>query len=122
MRRVQKFPLKAPLWMGYRFWNFNISSLLEELPVERTLFVNYNSLLSDQYFDELSLIRKFFQLPLSDEEMIQRYRKVFDPNLYHNRVLPDTPLPYKTRKLWERLLGLREQARKRITETQGGEC
>jgi hypothetical protein len=25
---------KLPLWMGYRFWNFNMSTLLKELPLE----------------------------------------------------------------------------------------
>ena len=110
LKRRQKFPL----WVGYRFWNFNMAALLEELPVKRALYIDYNQLTSDNYFSELSLIQKFFQLPLSDKEMTRRYKNVFDPSLYNCRVREKKPLPTETQKLWDQFLGLRQQSCNRI--------
>jgi len=110
IKRRQKFPL----WLGYRFWNFNMAALLEELSLERTLLIDYNRLLSNDYFDELSLIRRFFKLSLSDEEMTQQYKKVFDPDLYKCKVQEANLLPPETQKLWDKFMELRQQVRKRI--------
>jgi hypothetical protein len=110
LKRRQKFPL----WMGYRFWNFNMSALLEELPAARVLYVDYNQLMGDRYFDQLSLIRQFFQIQLSDDEMVQRYKNIFDPDLYNCKVQGKKSLPPETQKLWDKFLNLSQQASREI--------
>ena len=95
-----------PLWLGYRFWNYHVKSLLNHLGSEPTLFINFNILASSEYEQELNRIACFFKLEKAKYELKSHYDKIFAPDLVHHRAYDNEELPLKTHELWGRLMSL----------------
>lgn len=95
-----------PLTVGLRFWNYHISSLLENLTADKSLLIHYNNLTGPEFLAELNRLLAFFRIDLSEAEAVERFRRVFSQELYHCREENTAPLPPTTEELWDRLIEL----------------
>jgi len=106
LRRRQNYPVT----LGYRFWDYHMSSLIRQLdelrPIPR-LYVSYNDLAAGADRD-LRAISSFLGLGLSEGRLQQVYDSVFDPDLRHCRAAPTRQLPSRSQTLWQELLERRE--------------
>lgn len=97
-----------PMWLGFKFWEYHISNLMTHFPLTNCLLIDFNKLASDNYEQELVLIKEFFGFEFSINEMSEQYRSCFSPHLLRFTAPPLTKLPPKTEKLWHELRELRE--------------
>ena len=102
LKRRQRFPR----WIGFRFWNYHIGTLLNNIPVDQSLFVHYNNLAGPNFLNELKRVQQFFELDLGEAGLLKRFTGVFSRDLYHCRQETPLRLPRKTEELWNTLLAL----------------
>jgi len=95
---------RYPIWLGYRFWDYHIRSLLEQLDGLPALYVRFEALTGGGYREELERLAAFLPLDVPEDERERVFRGLFDPNLRHHQADPEDRLPETTRALWAELL------------------
>ena len=99
-----------PRGRGYRFFAYHLASLLEQLPVERSLLVDVDALFGEGGGEELALLCTFLrlELPISPAALLG---EVVRPELYRRAGDEQEQLPPTTQALWEQACELRARRR-----------
>jgi hypothetical protein len=95
---------RYPLWLGYRFWNYHVRSLLRQIEGLPVLYVRFEALTGAGHGAELARIAAFLPLKVSNPALQDTFETLFDPALRHHRADAEAPLPPITRALWDDLV------------------
>lgn len=98
-----------PLWLGYRFWNYHLTELLKMLPLDRTVFVDFERLQSHEGSKELLDFSRFLGLSEDREILSDTWSKTFCGDLVHAGQTDVPELPMEVQDTWNELLNLARQ-------------
>lgn len=96
---------RLPKKVGYFFWEYHIRSLMDVVPVERSIFINVDDFSNDEG-RQLKLLRTFLQLSIPDDRLGEIHKVVFRQDLWHFGGGSDQALPHSIKMRWMELQDL----------------
>lgn len=107
---------RLPRSIGYRFWSYHMKELLDHLPVERSVFVDMDSLTGtmEGAVSELELLKTALAVPGGKTDLGEIHKNVFRPELFRSGKgkIRNTPEPVQL--LWRRAKAIASRRRGEI--------
>lgn len=104
-----------PAARGFRFYDYHVASLLEQLPAERSALLDMDAIAAGRGAGEFAVLRASLGLGV-DVDIESAGRAVVQPDLYRRAGVDLPSLPASTRSLWERLATLAEARRRALLQ------